>query len=94
MATKTKKANFLDDTAAEPIAASAAAAPDMPTRASKRKPETRADRIGKRGKIFFMNEAAEKQLSILAIEEDMTQQNLLISAVNALFIRYGKKPIA
>jgi hypothetical protein len=94
VATKAKKANFLDDAATEPAAAKAAAAPDVPTRASKRKPETRSDRIGKRGKIFYMNEAAEKQLSILAIEEDTTQQDLLISAVNALFIRYGKKPIA
>ena len=92
MTTKTKRANFLDEPAATDTAA--VTLPEPPTRASKRKPEVRADRIGKRGKIFYMNEAAEKQLSILAIEKDTTQQDLLISAVNALFVQHGKKPIA
>jgi hypothetical protein len=92
MATKVKRPNFLDMPAS--IDTELELVQEVPTRASKRKAEVRPDRVGKRGKIFYMNEAAEKQLSILAIERDTTQQDLLISAVNALFIQYGKKPIA
>lgn len=92
MATKAKRKNFLEEVPESYTQTAVLEAP--PTKTSKRKPVVRLDRIGKRGKVFFMNEAAEKQLSILAIEQDATQQDLLNSAVNALFIKYGKKPIA
>jgi hypothetical protein len=92
MATKSKRPNFLDEPAAvEPVTAADMA---KPGREKTQKKEDRPDRIGKRGKLFYMNEAAEKQLSILAIEQDTTQQALLISAVNALFAKHGKPPIA
>jgi len=39
-------------------------------------------------------EAAKKQLAILAIETDKTQQVLLSEALNDLFKKYGKQPIA
>jgi hypothetical protein len=92
MATKSKRPNFLDEPAGtQPVIAGEAV---KPTREGRQKKEDRPDRIGKRGKLFYMNEAAEKQLSILAIEQDTTQQALLISAVNALFAKHGKPPIA
>lgn len=91
MVAKTKRPNFLDEPAAEPAAAEV---PDTITKSSKRQADARPDRVGKRGKLFYMNEAAEKQLSILAIEQDITQQDLLIGAVNALFVKHGKPPIA
>lgn len=92
MAAKPKRRNFLEEVPENHTQTAILEPP--PTKTSKRKPEVRLDRVGKRGKVFFMNEAAEKQLSILAIEEDTTQQDLLNGAVNALFIKYGKKPIA
>jgi hypothetical protein len=92
MTTRSKrKPSFLDESN---DAQETPTVPEIPTRASKRKAEIRPDRVGKRGKIFYMNEAAEKQLSILAIEQDTTQQELLIGAVNALFVKYDKPPIA
>lgn len=92
MVAKTKRRpNFLDEPAADDHIE---VVPDEPTKGRKRKVEARPDRVGKRGKLFYMNEAAEKQLSILAIEQDTTQQDLLIGAVNALFVKHGKPPIA
>jgi hypothetical protein len=41
-----------------------------------------------------MPEAAKKQLAILAIEVEQTQQALLSEALNDLFKKYGKQPIA
>jgi len=38
--------------------------------------------------------AAKKQLAMLAIEEDTTQQELLTEALNDLFRKRGKPPIA
>jgi hypothetical protein len=56
--------------------------------------EKRPDRIGKRATIVQMPEAAKKQLAFLAIEKDTTQQALLTEALNMLFNKYGKPPIA
>jgi len=41
-----------------------------------------------------MPEAAKKQLAILAIECEQTQQALLSEALNDLFKKFGKPPIA
>lgn len=54
----------------------------------------RPDRVGRRATLFQVPEAAKKQLAILAIEEDKTQQKLLSEALSDLFIKYGKQPIA
>jgi hypothetical protein len=54
----------------------------------------RADREGKSTTIFQVPEAAKKQLAYLAIDESTTQQALLIEALNDLFRKYGKPPIA
>ena len=56
--------------------------------------EKRADRVGKKQTIIQMPQAAKKQLAILAIENEITQQALLSEAINDLFKKYGKPPIA
>lgn len=56
--------------------------------------QPRLDRVGKKQTIFHMPEAAKKQLAILAIEYEQTQQALLSEALNDLFKKYGKPPIA
>jgi len=56
--------------------------------------EKRADREGKSTTIFQVPEPAKKQLAYLAIDEETTQQALLIEALNDLFSKYGKPPIA
>ena len=58
------------------------------------KGQTRPDRVGKKQTIFHMPESAKKQLAILAIECEQTQQALLSEALNDLFKKYGKPPIA
>ncbi len=37
-----------------------------------------ASREGKRGKLVYLTEAAEKQLSYMGLEQDKTQQALMI----------------
>lgn len=54
----------------------------------------RPDRVGRKATLFQVPEPAKKQLAILAIEEDKTQQALLSEALNDLFTKYGKQPIA
>lgn len=53
-----------------------------------------ASREGKRGKLVYLTEAAEKQLTFIGTEHDKTQQALMIEAVNLLFERYGRDQIA
>lgn len=43
---------------------------------------------------FAVNPAARKQLKIMAAEHSRTQQDLTIEALNLLFQKYGRKPIA
>ena len=57
-------------------------------------PEKRLDRIGKRATLFQLPAAAKKQLAFLAIERETTQQALLSEAINDLFKKHGKQPIA
>jgi hypothetical protein len=54
----------------------------------------RPDREGKSTTIFQVPEPAKRQLAYLAIDEGTTQQALLIEALNDLFTKYGKPPIA
>ncbi len=56
--------------------------------------EKRPDRVGKRATLFQLPAAAKKQLAILAIERETTQQALLSEALNDLFQKHGKPPIA
>lgn len=56
--------------------------------------EKRPDRIGKRATLFQLPAAAKKQLAMLAIEQETTQQALISEAINDLFKKHGKPPIA
>jgi len=64
-------------------------APEPATR-----PATTGPRAGKKAAPFWMPAAAKKQLDFLTVELDITQQALLTEALNDLFIKYGKEPIA
>ena len=68
--------------------------PEEPATVSVDQKQPRPDRVGKKQTIFHMPEASKKQLAILAIECEQTQQALLSEALNDLFKKYGKPPIA
>jgi hypothetical protein len=51
-------------------------------------------RAGKKAIPFWVPAAAKKQLDYLTLEEETTQQALLTEALNDLFKKYGKPPIA
>lgn len=56
--------------------------------------EKRPDREGRTAMPFWVPIAARKQLRILAAELDTTQQELMTQALNMLFQKHGKPPIA
>lgn len=56
--------------------------------------EKRPDRVGRTAMPFWVPIAARKQLRLLAAEMDTTQQELLTIALNDLFTKHGKPPIA
>jgi hypothetical protein len=54
----------------------------------------RPDRVGRAPLPFWATSPAKKQLRMLAAENDTTQQDLMTEALNMLFAKYGKPPIA
>ncbi|MDZ8242001.1 MAG: hypothetical protein RMZ69_33510 [Nostoc sp. ChiQUE01a] len=58
------------------------------------KTEVPPSRVGKRAIAGHFDPAVSKQLKQLALEEDSTVQALLQEALNDLFTKYGKPPIA
>lgn len=44
--------------------------------------------------IYHMQETAKKQFDHLAVELGITKQMLMTEAVNDLFVKHGKPPIA
>jgi len=68
-------------------------APPKPAAATA-KAAARPDREGKVPMPFWTTAAARKQLRLLAAEEDGTQQSLMAEALNLLFAKYRKPPIA
>ena len=58
------------------------------------RPKTTGPRAGKKAAPFWMPAAAKKQLDFLTVEQETTQQALLTEALNDLFRKYGKPPIA
>lgn len=58
------------------------------------KTEVPPSRVGKRAIAGHFDPAVSKQLKQLALEEDSTVQRLLEEALNDLFSKYGKPPIA
>lgn len=93
--TRTSK-NDLNSIFAKPASAAAAiqtavlASTDLPAKTTR----IAASREGKRGKLVYLTEAAEKQLTFIGAEHDKTQQALMVEAVNLLFERYGRDQIA
>lgn len=65
---------------------------------SQRSPEVtsapKPDRVGRAPLPFWATSPAKKQLTMLAAENDTTQQDLMTKALNMLFTKYGKPPIA
>lgn len=51
-------------------------------------------RQGKKALLTHHDPAVLSQLKGLALERDTTQQKLIAEAVNLLFVKYGKPPIA
>lgn len=56
--------------------------------------EKRPDREGRTAMPFWVPVTARKQLRMLAAELDTTQQKLMSEALNLLFQKYSKPPIA
>lgn len=51
-------------------------------------------RQGKKAITGFFDPAVSRQLKQIMLDEDSTIQALLAEALNDLFVKYGKKPIA
>ena len=47
-----------------------------------------------KGLLTYHRPAVLKQIKMIGIENDKNQQQLMIEAINGLFIKYGKAPIA
>jgi hypothetical protein len=92
MAAPRKKANDLSTIFTKPAAPATTPPPATTPQAQPRRRE--ASREGKRGKLVYLTEAAEKQLTFIGTEHDKTQQALMVEAVNLLFERYGRDQIA
>lgn len=55
---------------------------------------TAPSRRGKKAVTGYFDPAVRQQLAVLAAEEDRSQNNLLAEALNMLFERYRRSPIA
>jgi hypothetical protein len=58
------------------------------------RPKSTGPRAGKKAAPFWMPEAAKRQLDLMTVEQDTTIQALLTEALNDLFRKYDKPPIA
>lgn len=67
---------------------------EAPAPATATAPVVRPDRVGRVAIPFWATAAARRQLRMLAAERDTTQQALLTEALNDLFRKHGKPPIA
>jgi hypothetical protein len=56
--------------------------------------DTKPPRLGKKMIAAYYDSAVNAQLRHLAIEQNTNMQNLLGEAINDLFVKYGKSPIA
>jgi hypothetical protein len=78
---------------AQPTARPASAAAEATVEAAPK----RFDQANRRGKVVisaYFDPAVRKQLAILAVEEERTQAALLAEALNLLFEKHGRSPIA
>lgn len=62
--------------------------------AAKERPKSTGPRAGKKAAPFWIPAAAKKQLDFLTVEQETTCQALLTEALNDLFKKHGKPPIA
>ena len=88
------------------VAAPAVPPEDKPKTADSHEPQTSdqrpapasgyyaATRVGKKKVTASLDPAAHKQLRQLGLDRDMTTEALLIEAINDLFKKYSKRPIA
>jgi hypothetical protein len=65
-----------------------------PATAAPGRAKSTGPRAGKRAVPFWMPEAAKRQLDLMVVEQDTTKQAVLTEAINDLFKKYGKPPIA
>ncbi len=68
--------------------------PQPNRQAAEAKTTPRPDRAGRAPLPFWATSPAKKQLRMLAAENDTTQQDMMTEALNMLFEKYGKPPIA
>lgn len=57
----------------------------------------RYEQANRRGKVIisaYFDPAVRKQLAMLAVEQDTTQAALISEALNMMFEKYGRSPIA
>ena len=76
-------------TTTQPVAASTEVAGETSAK--------RFDQANRRGKVVisaYFDPAVRKQLAILAVEEERTQAALLAEALNLLFEKHSRSPIA
>lgn len=55
---------------------------------------TAPSRVGKKAVTGYFDPAVRQQLAVLAAEKDRSQNDLIAEALNMLFERYRKSPIA
>ena len=90
----------LADSLRHAVAAAPEPNPSRPPKAPASDPATRqagfyaATRAGKKKVTAALDPAAHKQLKGLALERDATTEALLTEAINDLFQKHGKPPIA
>jgi hypothetical protein len=58
------------------------------------RPKSTGPRAGKKAVPFWIPEAAKRQLDLMTLDEDTTIQALLTEALNDLFRKRDKPPIA
>jgi hypothetical protein len=83
------KAAPAPSTTARPAEAAVAGQGDAPVRAARG-----AQRNGKVNIAGYFDPAVRKQLAMLAVEHDTDQVKLMAEALNLLFEKYGRSPIA
>ena len=79
---------------ANPVAAGAAAVGTKQASGRSGQEAQPPSRAGKRQVAAYFPVPVQKQLKLLAVENDTTLQNLLGEALNDLFAKYGKPEIA
>jgi hypothetical protein len=53
-----------------------------------------ASRVGKKAMTFYVSPDTHREVRMLALQMDKTGEELFIEAINDLFVKHGKPPIA